>query len=187
MPSRIIEVPCLYGTKENGEEWGPDLASSAEYSGMTVEEAVTAHSDTNQWVGLVGFMPSCPFTTPLKKNGKILLGKVYDTPRSYTPAGSVGQGGACCAWYPLAGAGGYAVIGYLPALPYEPTQTLPDFYDSPLLLRAGDRIKYKPIDLKEYHNIMQQIRERKYRFKIKESVFNIKAYLEGEDDDVEGC
>lgn len=104
MSSRIIEIPVLYGTEENGIQWGPDLKDSAEYSGMTVEEAVKAHTDANQWVGLIGFEPSSPFSTPLKKSGKILLGKVYPSPRSYTPAATVGQGGACCAWYNLAGA-----------------------------------------------------------------------------------
>lgn len=183
MPSRIIEVPVLYGTEENGTEWGPDLASSAEYSGMTVEEAVKAHTDANQWVGLIGFEPSSPFSTPLKK-GKILLGKVYPSPRSYTPAATVGQGGACCAWYNLAGAGGYAVIGTLPVTAYDPTQTLPDFYDNPMLLKAGDRIKYVPINLEEYNKILLQARERKFRFKITEAEFNIKAYLEGDEDDV---
>lgn len=187
MPSRIIEVPCLYGTEENGTEWGPDLAESAAYSGMTVEEAVKAHTDANQWVGLIGFQPGVTFATPLKKTDKILLGKVYDTPRSYTPAGTLGQGGACCVPYTLAGAGGYAMIGYLPALPYEPTQTLPDFYDKATLFQAGDRIRYRSINIEEYNSILLQIRERTFRYKIKESIFNIKAYLEGDEDDVESC
>lgn len=186
MPSRIIEVPVLYGTPENGQEWGPDLVESAEYSGLSVEEAVEAHTGANQWVGLIGFEPSSPFSTPLRKDGKILLGKVYPSPRSYTPAATVGQGGACCAWYNLAGAGGYAVIGTLPVTAYDPTQTLPDFYDNPMLLTAGDRIRYVPINVEEYNRILLQARERKFRFKITESVFNIKEYLEGDDNDVEG-
>lgn len=184
MPSRIIEIPVLYGTKENGTEWGPDLASSAEYSNLSVEEAVKAHTDCNQWVGLIGFEPGSPFTTPLRKKGNILLGKVYPSPRNYTPAATLGQGGACCAWYNLAGAGGYAVIGSLPVTGYDPTQTLPDFYDSPLLLKAGDRVRYVPISLEEYNKILLQARERTFRFNITEAEFNIKAYLEGDEDDV---
>ncbi len=178
MKSRIVEIPVMYGTPENGEKWGPDLKNCAELSGLTVDEAVDAHTNCNFWVGLIAFTPGNPFTRPLRKQEPYLKGKIYDSPRPYTPEGFCSAGGLCTAWYTVASSGGYALLGYMPVSAYNPHQLLPDFYEDPILLRAGDRVRYVPIDREQYDEIKQKERENVFRFKITESEFDLKAYLE---------
>lgn len=181
--SRIVEIPVLYGTPENGEKWGPDLAESAELSGLTIDEAVDAHTNCNFWVGLIAFTPGNPFTRPLRKKGPYLKAKIYDSPRPYTPEGYCSAGGLCTAWYTVPNPGGYSIIGYMPVAGYDALQVLPDFYDDPILLSAGDRVRYVPIDKPTFEDMMQQVREHKFRHKITDSVFYVKRYLEDEDYD----
>jgi len=170
IPSRIVEIPIIYGGK-----WGPDFEATAEYNKVSVEKAIELHSSELQWVGLVGFVPGHPFVRPLRKDQK-LHGKIYDSPRTYTPLGTIGLGGITTTFYTVATPGGYAMIGYIPAVPYDPAQLLPDFQKSAILLRAGDRIKFKPIDVDELNYIRQQVIERQFRFNIKEGIFKLSEW-----------
>lgn len=176
--SRIIEIPVLYGTPENGEKWGPDLKAAAQLSKMTVDEAVEVHTGCNFWVGLVSFIPGLPFTRPLNKKGPVLKSKAYQFSRTYTPEGYIGLGGVCTAWYTVASEGGYSLIGYMPVPGYDPLQQLPDFVENPILVKPGDMVRYVSINRDEFDDIRQQVREHTYCFKITETEFDLKAYLE---------
>lgn len=176
--TRIIEIPVLYGTPENGEKWGPDLKAAAKLSGLTVPEAVAVHTGCNFWVGLVSFIPGLPFTRPLNKKGPVLKSKAYQFSRTYTPEGFIGLGGVCTAWYTVPSEGGYAMIGYMPVPGYDPLQQLPDFGEKPILAKPGDLVRYVSINRDEFDEIRQQVREHTYCFKITETKFNLKAYIE---------
>lgn len=165
--SRIIHVPIIYGGK-----WGPDFSATAEYNDVSEKEAKKLHYSELQWVGLVGFVPGHPFIRPLK-TGKKLHGKIYDSPRTYTPEGTVGLGGITTTVYTVAIPGGYAMIGYVPTPLYDPFQLLPDFQKTVILLRPGDRIKFVPCEIDEFDLIRQKARERIYKFTIDEGIFNL--------------
>ena len=173
VPSRIVEIPIRYGGK-----YGTDFAQTAEYNDMTEAEAIATHSGELQWVGLVGFVPGHPFIRPLRTD-KRLQGKIYTVPRTYTPQGVIGLGGVTTTIYTVPTSGGYAKLAYMPVELYDPFQLHPDFQHRAALLKAGDRIKFRPIDDDEVDSIRQEFRERKYRFKITEGEFDVAAYLEG--------
>lgn len=172
IPSRIVEIPIRYGGK-----WGTDFAATAEYNGMSEQEAIEVHSGKLQWVGLVGFVPGHPFVKPLRKD-KVLHGEIYKVPRTYTPEGTIGLGGVTTTIYTVPTSGGYAKIAYMPTTLYDPFQLQPDFQKVAALLVPGDRIKFRPIDDDECDEIRQQVRERSYRYKIQPGVFDVAAYLE---------
>jgi urea carboxylase len=79
--------------------------------------------------------------------------------------------------YTVPSPGGYQKIAFCPVPLYDPFQRLDEFTDSPILLRVGDRIKFRPIDDNELDDIRQLVWECSYRYKIKEEMFSLKEYL----------
>jgi urea carboxylase len=173
LPSRLIELPCRYGGK-----WGPDLKFVAEVNKLSGEdEAAEWHYSAPHWVGLVGFTPGHPFLMSLNPPDKILNAPKYKTPRTYTPVGTLGHGGNITSMYTVPSPGGYQMIAFCPAPLYDPYQRLEEFSESPILLRVGDRIKFRPIDDDELDDIRQAVFEGLYTYKIEEGTFSLKTYL----------
>jgi urea carboxylase len=56
---------------------------------------------------------------------------------------------------------------------------LEEFSDSPILLRVGDRIKFRPIDDDELDDIRQAVFEGLFSYKIQEGTFSLKEHLAG--------
>ena len=67
------------------------------------------------------------------------------------PAGSVSIGGTQCCIYPLESPGGFWVLGRTPLKLYDPTAA------EPTLLRAGDRVRFRPIDRTEFDRILSGV------------------------------
>ena len=173
LPSRLIELPCRYGGK-----WGPDLKFVAEVNKLSGEdEAAEWHYSAPHWVGLVGFTPGHPFLMSLNPPEKMLNAPKYKIPRTYTPVGTLGHGGNITSMYTVPSPGGYQKIALCPAPLYDPYQRLEEFSESPILLRVGDRIKFRPIDDDELDDIRQAVFEGLYTYKIEEGIFQLKAYL----------
>ena len=72
-------------------------------------------------------------------------------PRQLIPAGSVGIGGNQTGLYPLDSPGGWRLIGRSPVRPYDPRRK------EPILYRAGDKIRFVPINEKEYKKIEKAV------------------------------
>lgn len=173
VPSRLIELPCCYGGK-----WGPDLKFVAEVNKLNgEEEAAEWHYSAPHWVGIVGFTPGHPFLMSLNPPNKMLNAPKYKIPRTYTPVGTLGHGGNITSMYTVPSPGGYQKIAFCPVPIYDPFQRLDQFTDSPILLRVGDRIKFRPIDNNEMDDIRQLVWECSYQYKIKEEMFSLKEYL----------
>ena len=68
-----------------------------------------------------------------------------DTPRTRVPAVSVGIGGAQTGVYPLATPGGWNLIGRTPLRLFRPGNET-----EPVLLQAGDRVRFQPISPEEF-------------------------------------
>jgi KipI family sensor histidine kinase inhibitor len=173
IPSRLIELPCRYGGK-----WGPDLKFVAEVNKLNgEEEAAEYHYSAPHWVGIVGFTPGHPFLMSLNPPHKILNAPKYKIPRTYTPVGTLGHGGNITSMYTVPSPGGYQKIAFCPVPIYDPFQRLDQFTDSPILLRVGDRIKFRPITDDEMDDLRQQVVECSYQYKITEEMFLLKEYL----------
>jgi KipI family sensor histidine kinase inhibitor len=85
---------------------------------------------------MLGFMPGFPYLGGL--NERIETPRL-DKPRAVIPAGSVGIGGKQTGVYPLASPGGWQLIGRTPKKLYDASKT------EPILLKAGDLVKFVPI------------------------------------------
>jgi inhibitor of KinA len=133
---RIIDIPVCYGG-----EFGPDLETVARMNGLTTEEVIHIHSSGHYLVYMIGFAPGFPYVGGMSE--KIATPR-RESPRLKIPARTVGIAGKQTGIYPIETPGGWQLIGRTPLKLFRPEN------DMPSLLRAGDKIQFKPISQKEY-------------------------------------
>lgn len=133
LASRLIEIPVHYGG-----EWGPDLGDVARHTGLSPEKVIQLHSEVEYTVYMIGFAPGFPYLGGM--NEKLATPRL-DRPRAAIPAGSVGIAGRQTGVYPLSTPGGWRLIGYTPLELFNPQE------NPPTLLRAGDRVRFRPVEL----------------------------------------
>lgn len=138
--SRRIELPCCYDDPTLGFE----LAAAAERLGLSTAELVQLHSAAEYLVYFLGFAPGQPYMAGMPE--RLTIPRL-ETPRTKTAAGSVGIGGTQCCIYSVESPGGFWVLGRTPLPIYDPAA------DDPILLRPGDRVRFRPIDRDEYDSI----------------------------------
>jgi KipI family sensor histidine kinase inhibitor len=167
LQSRLVTLPVLYGG-----EAGPDLEFVARANDLSVDEAVRRLSTGTHFVGMISFIPgqaNCMWLEP----ELVLSAPKYSTPRTYTPEGTVGLGGSSVALYSVPSPGGFQMVGRMPVPVYSPHPVLPAFEKTPILLRAGDRLRLRSVGRDEYDVIAQSVREGRYAYEIAESVLTV--------------
>jgi inhibitor of KinA len=152
LSSRIVTIPTCYGG-----EYGPDISFVAEHNRISVPQVVDIHSGTEYLVYMIGFTPGFPYLGGLAEQ---LSTPRLETPRKLIPAGSVGIAGSQTGIYPMESPGGWRLIARTPLRLFDPGR------ESPVLLRAGDRVRFKPIDPKDFRAIQES--ERQGRFQVEE-------------------
>ncbi|WP_336660185.1 5-oxoprolinase subunit B family protein [Leucobacter sp. USHLN153] len=178
LETRIVEVPVWYGdpyTREVEARFregyhqrpeGTDLDYAAEVNGLSsAEELVQRHHETPWIVSMVGFVAGLPFLFQLTPRERQLEVPKYLSPRTDTPAHTIGYGGCFTAHYSVRGAGGYQMFGITPTPIYDPEQKLADFEDFMVLFRTGDIVKYRPVEEAEYREIEAAVAAGTYRYK----------------------
>jgi len=148
-PSRLVELPCCY----DDAELGFDLAAAARRLGFSTGELVRLHSQAEYLVYFIGFTPGLPYMTGMPE--RLTIPRL-ETPRTKTPAGSVGIGGTQCCVYSVESPGGFWVLGRTPLRLYDPEAL------EPILLRPGDRVGFRAIDRREYDAIAARVDARSY-------------------------
>ena len=148
--ARCVELPCCYDDPELGFE----LASAAERLGLSSAELIELHSGAQYHVYFIGFAPGQPYMTGMPD--RLTIPRLT-TPRTQTPAGSVGIGGVQSCVYAVQSPGGFWVLGRTPLRIFDPGA------DAPILLRPGDRVRFRRIDRKEYDRIAGEVARRTYR------------------------
>ncbi len=133
---RTVEVPVCYEG-----DFGPDLGLVAKQARLTPAEVIKIHGKPEYLVYLVGFAPGFPYLGGLPKQ---LETPRHAKPRMVVPPGSVGIGGKQTGIYPAATPGGWNLIGRTPLRLFRPAE------DPPVLLRAGDRVKFRAISREEF-------------------------------------
>jgi KipI family sensor histidine kinase inhibitor len=142
--SRVVHIPTLYGG-----EHGPDLPFVAEQCGMTTDEVVRVHSDTEYLVHMMGFTPGFPYLGGLDER---LATPRLPTPRQEIPAGSVGIAESQTGVYPFASPGGWRLIGRTPVTMFDPVR------EPPSLLAAGDYVRFTPLQSeKDYAEVRGRV------------------------------
>jgi inhibitor of KinA len=138
--SRLIELPCCY----RDPALGFDLAGVAQRFGMTIDELIRVQTSVEYLVYFIGFAPGQPYLTGMP--AQLAIPRL-ETPRAKTPAGSVGIGGTQCCVYSVQSPGGFWILGRTPVRLYDPDAR------EPVLLRAGDRLRFVEIDRGEFDRI----------------------------------
>lgn len=132
----VVEIPVVYGG-----EYGPDLAEVADYHQLSPQQVIEMHAEPEYPVYMLGFVAGFPYlggmnphlATPRKK-----------APRLKIEAGSVGIAGGQTGIYSVESPGGWQIIGRTPLKLYDANRP------QPVLLSAGQYVKFKPISQAEY-------------------------------------
>jgi urea carboxylase len=189
LPSRLITIPVQYFDDETAEciadyrkaQPGkmPDPELLCQLNGLEGRAALARrHAGTEYWVAALGFWPGLCSLLPLNPKSRITAPK-YNPPRTWTPKGAIGIGGALSCIYPDRTPGGYQLIGRTPAPTYDGAQRLPAFRDSLALIRAGDRVRFRPISPEECAFIAAEVAAGTYVHDIVEyQIFSVDRYLD---------
>jgi urea carboxylase len=183
LPSRRFVLPCWYD-----DPWSAELAARydvdnnleivARENGLTKQEVVDRHTSGDFWVVCVGFTPGCYFSAPLDPAMHLAAPK-WKTPRDYTPARCLALAGFSTGAYPVASPGGYQLLGRLAVNIYEPVPRNAAFPADGVLLRAGDRIRYRPVGALEYDRIWSDVEAGRHDYEVIEESFDVAGYLAG--------
>jgi KipI family sensor histidine kinase inhibitor len=151
---RIYEIPVCYGGA-----YGPDIANIAKHARLTEEEVIQIHSSRDYLIYMLGFLPGFCYLGGLDER--------IHTPRLANPrvkinAGSVGIGGSQTGIYPLDSPGGWQLMGMTPVKTYDPAR------ETPILVEAGDYIRFVPIDEAEFQRIKELVDRGEYQCTVHE-------------------
>jgi urea carboxylase len=181
LPSRRWLLPCWYD-----DPWSSELAARygvennleivARENGLTKEQVVERHTSGEFWVVCVGFTPGCYFSAPLDPAMHMAAPK-WKTPRDYTPARCLALAGFSTGAYPVASPGGYQLLGRLAVNIYEPHPRNAAFPPDGVLLRAGDRIRYRAVDALEYDRIWTEVEAGRYEYDVVTEDFDVAGYV----------
>lgn len=133
---RLWEFPTLYG-----EEVGPDLEDVARRTGLTPERVVELHAGVEYEAFMMGFMPGLAYLGII--DAALELPRRSE-PRVRVPAGSVAIATNLTNVYSLESPGGWHLLGRTPVALFDIRR------DPPVLLTAGDRVRFKPVGRDAY-------------------------------------
>lgn len=187
LESRLFYFPTVYldpWTRECVQDYIAKIAKKttdpefiAELNGLAdAQQFARVHSGTEYWVASLGFWPGLPFMMALDPRCKLTAPK-YNPPRTWTPKGTVGMGGASTAIYPEALPGGYQIFARIPVPIWDPNQRFDVFKDSICLFRPGDRVKFVPCTVEEFAEVERQVEAGTYQYNVVEyQKFSVAQY-----------
>ncbi len=147
--TRLVEIPVCYGGI-----FGEDLTFVAKHNKLKEEDVIQRHSSPTYLVYMLGFTPGFSYLGGMDE--KIATPR-KEKPRTIIPAGSVGIAGNQTGIYPIESPGGWQLIGRTPVMLFDPAS------NNPVLLQAGDRIRFSPVDETEFNRIDQLVKNGKFQ------------------------
>jgi inhibitor of KinA len=138
--SRLIKVPVCYDPS-----LGIDLEAAAKIANCNIEALIQAHTAQSYTVYCLGFLPGFAYMGDVPE--KIQLPR-HPQPRATVVAGSVGIAGKQTGIYPTDAPGGWQIIGRTPLKIFDTIKLS--------LFKAGDQVKFNPIDLALFHELNNQ-------------------------------
>ncbi len=144
-PARTWQLPVLYGG-----EAGPDLADVANICNISEAQVIDLHATTSLEVGIMGFLPGLAYMTGLHPS--LYLPRRAE-PRTHVAGGSVAIAMDQTVIYPLDSPGGWNLIGLMPIPLFDVRR------HEPVLLKAGERISFRPVKASEYKDLKEACRD----------------------------
>lgn len=141
---RLWEFPTLYGN-----EFGPDLEEVAKRTGLTPERVVELHAGTEYKVYMMGFMPGLAYLGIIPKELELPR---RSEPRVRVPAGSVSIAINLTNVYSDESPGGWHLLGRTPVRLFDLHR------DPPILLAAGDRVRFRSVAKDVYDELAERVR-----------------------------
>ena len=138
-PPQTVDIPVCYGG-----EFGPDIDFVARHTGLSVDRVVARHSSVAYQIYMIGFTPGFPYLGGLPEE---LAAPRLETPRTKVAAGTVGIANNQTGVYSVDSPGGWRLIGRTPLRLFKPEA------EEPFLYRAGDLLRFRPIDRAEYDRL----------------------------------
>ena len=145
---RQWSVPVCYDG-----EYAPDLQEVAQTAGLSADEVVQLHTDTQFHVYMIGFVPGYPYMGDLPKS---LVLPRRSNPRTRVPPGSVAIASTMTAVYPIESPGGWHLIGATPIRLFDTR------LEAPALFKPGDKGRFKPVAAAEYQRIREAVQADEY-------------------------
>lgn len=130
------QIPVCYRA-----DLGEDLPEVAQRSGLSIEEVIGLHADTEYFVYMLGFLPGFAYMGDVPEQLRFPRRAV---PRTRLPPGSVAVAEAMTTVYPWASPGGWHLIGRTPVTLFDPIKP------RPVLFGPGDSVTFKAIPYDEY-------------------------------------
>ncbi|MBB3944442.1 KipI family sensor histidine kinase inhibitor [Rhizobium skierniewicense] len=125
----LVEIPVRYD--------GEDLADVAELTGLSVEEVIRRHTDSEFTVAFCGFAPGFGY---LVGGDPALHVPRRKSPRTRIPMGSVALAGAFSGVYPQNSPGGWQILGTTPLKMWDIDR------DPGALFQPGYRVRFFDMD-----------------------------------------
>ncbi|MCM2477062.1 5-oxoprolinase subunit PxpB [Rhizobium sp. CG5] len=140
---RLFSVPVRYGGPV-----GLDLDDLAAMKDMSVDGLIALHASVDYRVYMIGFAPGFAYLGGLPD---ALHTPRLAVPRQHVAAGAIGIGGKQANINSVAGPSGWRFLGQTPVRLFDPSR------DQAFLLKAGDRVRFRPIDAAEEADLAAQI------------------------------
>jgi len=141
--STLVEIPVCYD-----REFAIDVDDVAGFGGLPSPEDVAAiHSARRYRVFMLGFIPGFAYLGTVDER---IAAPRRTSPRREVAAGSVGVAGLQTGVYPQPTPGGWNIIGRTPMRMISMDRV------EPSLLRAGDSVRFRPIDRSGFDRIARE-------------------------------
>ncbi len=140
-----VEIPVCYEP-----ELGPDLDAVASRAQLDRDTVIHLHAGRTYRVFMLGFVPGFAYLGSL--DPRIAVPR-RQTPRAAVAAGSVGIAGEQTGVYPCRTPGGWQIIGRTPIAMFSASRP------ESSLLRAGDHVRFVPIDRAEFDRLAGAMRD----------------------------
>jgi inhibitor of KinA len=151
----VVEIPTCYGGT-----FGPDLDLVASHNNVSKEKVISLHASEPYLIYMLGFSPGFPYLGGMSDQ---IATPRRSSPRAAVAGGSVGIACKQTGIYPVDSPGGWNIIGRTPLRLYNPDA------EQPILLQAGDYIRFVPIDENTFEELNERISTNQH--------VNIRRYL----------
>jgi len=167
--SEILTLKSLYSEKKRAEkcsfklwkipvcydnEFAMDLDEISVQKNLTKKEIIRLHSEGIYTVFFIGFLPGFLYLGGL--NEKLHVPR-KSSPKLKIEKGAVAIGGNQTGIYPNESPGGWNIIGNTPITLFDASKDIPCF------AKAGDKIQFVPIGIKEHQDISTLIKAGVYQ------------------------